>query len=220
MSDFLIERLLPKREIHLLAGPSGAGKTTWLLGTLAEWSLGNDVLGCKSYPEPWVYVSADRGVDSVARTLASMNLPMPPNIIPAWDKRMTYCAILDEIIATKCKFAVIEAFGSFVDPPANSACVKRFLMNISYGARTHDLTFWGVVESPKMKPYEKYENPRQRVSGAASWGHFTETIFLIEPLDVGNPKDGKRALFVCPRQGPGMRLETTYDAQNRLIFTP
>jgi RecA-family ATPase len=215
---YLIDVILPKEEIHLLAGPSGAGKTTWLFGMLDEWSKGNDVLGHKSHPEPWVYVAADRSIASVNRTLGSMGLALPLPPIPAWDRKMTYSQILDAVDGSGCKFAVIEAFGSFVDPPANSACVKAFLSSISYGARANGMTILGVVESPKMKPYEKYDNPRQRVSGAAAWGHFTETIFLVEPVNLSEPKSPERVLFVCPRQGPGERREGAFDAQNRLIF--
>src|SRR5574341_2578225 len=35
---FLVEGIWPSREIHLIAGPSGAGKTKWLLETLVGWS--------------------------------------------------------------------------------------------------------------------------------------------------------------------------------------
>lgn len=215
---YLIDPILPKHEISLLGGPSGAGKTRWLLDTLLQWEEGHDILGCPSYPVPWAYVSADRSLDSLERTLNDMNIP-PKRIplIPAWDLGLKWHEVLDRVEATKAQLVVIEAFGSFVEPPANSRMVKDFLNTTARLIRRTGKTVIGVVESPKMKPHDRYENPRQRISGAAAWGHFSETIFLIEPLKSTDPGSPERVLYMCPRNGAGKVLGLTFDLQGHLI---
>ena len=203
MND-LIDKILPPRETHLLAGPTGAGKTRWLFQTLLQWQAGLPILGHKSNPVSWVYVAADRSIAAARRTLDDMQIDIDRiNCIPAWDRHMTLAQITDAILAEKAELAVIESFGSFVDPPANSRNVKNFLSAHHQLMSKAGITTIGVMESPKMKPRDRYDNPRQRVSGVASWGHFTETIFVMEPTNPGDPSDLARILYCCPRNGPG-----------------
>jgi hypothetical protein len=204
LSDYLIDKILPAGETHLLAGPTGAGKTRWLFQMLLQWQAGLPVLGHRSHPVPWVYIAADRSISAAKRTLDDMQIDMKQiNCIPAWDRQMTLGQITDAIKAENAQLAVFEAFGSFCDPPANSRNVKNFL-SAHYKAMQHEgITTIGVMESPKMKPKDRYDNPRQRVSGVATWGHFTETIFLMEPSNAGDPSDPARTLYCCPRNGPG-----------------
>jgi hypothetical protein len=81
-----------------------------------------------------------------------------------------------------------------------------------------EMTIIGVVESPKLKPQERYENPRWRVSGAAAWAHYSETIFLIEPSFAKDIDKPERKLYVCPRNAPGMELKGAFDKHGRLTF--
>lgn len=219
MSDFLVESLLPEHEINLVAGPSGAGKTRWLLQTLKQWETGAKFLGHTSYPCPWVYVASDRTLASVHRTLNSMGIdPKSLDIVPAWGADYkTLPQIFDAIGERGAKLAVIEAFGEFAEEPTGKA-VRNYLAAVQRMIAKDGITLIGVVESPKMKPHERYENPRQRVSGAAAWAHFTETIFLVEPENVSDPSSPTRRLTVCPRNQEGLILKSAFDNQGRLIF--
>lgn len=218
-SAYLIDDILVQREIHLMAGVSGAGKTTWLLQSLYnDWQNGLPVLGKGSHPVPWVYIASDRSEESYHRRLTSLKIP-PQNIslVPAWDRGLTFCGVQDAIEKTDAKLAVIEAFSSFVDPPANYHQVKCFLQHAQRWAAKRDLTIIGVMESPKMKPYEKYEHARQRVSGVSAWSHYTETVFVIEYQDKDSPKTGTRILTVCDHNGPELPFKGGY-VNGRLTF--
>lgn len=216
--EYLIDSILPSGEIHLLGGPSGAGKSRWLFDTLLTWQDGLPILGFASHPTLWVYVATDRSLKSVRRTLTQMGIdPARIPIIPAWDEKMNIYQIQDEVDRQGAHLAVIESFGSFVDPPGNSQCVKKFLNPIgSNWCQKQDKTILGVMESPKSKPYEKYENPRQRISGAAGWAHYCETIFLIEPTNVKDPTDPHRTFSCCPRNASGMELSFRFNSVGRL----
>jgi len=131
--------------------------------------------------------------------------------------------IIQAVVASHAELAVIEAFGSFVSPPGLSHQVKLFLNEV--GAMLppskdcpNGLTIIGVMESPKLKPGERYKDPRQRVSGVATWAHFTETIFLIERTSPETPSDPNRKLYVSPKQGTGMERTSSFDAVGHLKF--
>jgi RecA-family ATPase len=202
LSEYLIDLILPKHEIHLLAGPTGAGKSRWMFQWLFAWSEGKPIFGHASHPVHWSYASADRTAISAKRTVDSMGVNSSKlNFIAAWDKGMTMSQIIDEAKQNGSEFLIIESFGSFVQHPATSNVVKSFLQAISRTIRDENLTILGVMESPKMKPSERYSNPRQRISGVASWGHFAETIMLVEPIP-GKESTAQRNITVCPRNGP------------------
>lgn len=219
--EFLVDIIIPSREIHLLAGPSGAGKTRWLLNILKEWEQGKPFLGFPSHPCKWAYAATDRSMRSVHRTMKCLDIdPSSINIIPAWgsDKK-TLPQIIDHAANLNARLLVIESFGKFADG-INSGSVESHLNAVQGFIDKYDFTIIGVVESPKMKPNERYENPRQRVSGCAAWAHFTETIFLVEPTEVQDPKLPGRNLFVCPRNAPGMIIQGAFDSTGKIIFTP
>lgn len=217
--EYLIDQILPANEIHLVAGPSGSGKTRWLINTLLRWERGEAIFGYRSHPVPWVYIASDRTMDSVTRTFNSMGIdPEHIQIVPAWDKRMSWMEILDAIDKSKAKLAVVESFGSFVDEPGRGPQIKQFLNRTAAGIQRVGITIIGINESPKMKPKDKYELPRMRVSGAAAWGHFSETIFLVEAEDDRHSELGTRKLTICPRNGKEEVFHSMFDGEGRLIF--
>ncbi|MBO0887479.1 AAA family ATPase [Candidatus Bathyarchaeota archaeon] len=218
--EFLIEKLLPANEIHLLAGPSGAGKTRWLIQMLKnEWERGFPVLGYHSNPVPWCYIGSDRSTKSVRRTISDIGIdPDTINIIPCWGRDRKTMAGIEQVIEDSGAYlAVIEGFAGFCDGD-NSHHVRNFLCTVQAWIQHKNLTIIGVVESPKMKPYERYENPRQRVSGAAAWAHYSDTIMLVEPRDSRHPKLPDRILHICPRNASALEVHGGFTEDGRLIF--
>jgi hypothetical protein len=101
--------------------------------------------------------------------------------------------------------------------------VRSFLCNMAAyceGDRgfPRGLTILGIVESPKLKPAERYPNPRQRVSGVSAWGYHTSTILLLESVE-GDPSflQPDRVLWVCIKNGKRRQLAASFDAKGRLV---
>jgi hypothetical protein len=220
---------MPKHEVHLLSGVTGAGKTTWLFHTLLEWEKGLPVLGFTSHPVPWAYVAADRSVASAYRTMNAMGIAHNAvNIIPAHGAdRKTWPQIVEVLAEREIEFAVVEGFGGMVEEPTHKG-VAQFMHDVCGSCSPSNkfpngLTICGVVESPKMKPAERYALPRQRISGVATWGHMADCIFLIEH-GHGAVKSGHqqgtpdRTLYVCPRIGKDLELKGSFKATNHLTF--
>ena len=208
--QYLIESCLPAQEVHLLAGVSDAGKTRWLFHMLLEWEQGKDIFGLKSSPVPWLYVAGDRTERAAIRTLQDMNLnPNSIPLLPAFGSaHKPLHAIIEEAHKRGAHRLVIEGFQKFVEGTGQFRDVQHFLENMSGytdpSRLNGGLTILGVVESPKLKPNERYDDPRQRVSGVSAWGYYSNTIFLIERLraDLKAGKDSpRRMMYVCPKHG-------------------
>src|SRR5208337_3860389 len=100
------------------------------------------------------------------------------------------------------KLLVIEMFSYLLPSPFETRDVVRsFMGSVQRMLSQEYMTIIGTMESPKMKPKDVYKNPRQRISGPASWGHCAETILLVEP-DPKKPEDSPyRTISIHTRNG-------------------
>lgn len=215
----IVDTLLPEQAIHLVAGPTGAGKSRWLMEMLQDWQQGKPVLGYASNPRPWLYVSADRQKIEVDRTLISLGiLPSTVPVFPAFGVMppMGWMGIMEEAERLDIELLVWEGFGKYVESNAGGTGVTNWLNKITWrlshtqhGAdRTKPLTIIGVMEQPKMKPGDRYANPRQRISGPAAWGHSASTIILIEHK-TKTCQGPLRSLEIYPRDGADISRNAT-----------
>jgi len=191
------------------------------MGAMKRWEAGLPVLGYESHPVKWAYVGSDRSLRGTHRTIRDLGIdPASINIIPAWGKdRLTLNQIFDRGASLGAELLVIEGFGGFPETDAGQG-IKSFLCSVQASIDRSGITILGVVESPKMKPYERYENPRQRVSGAAAWAHHTETIIIIEATDPKAPMEIDRSLYLCPRNGASQTFESAFTPDGKLVFGP
>src|SRR5215471_18211680 len=70
------EGLFPMHEVSIIAGPSGAGKTTWALQFLHAWQKGEKFFRRPSCPKPFTYLSFDRSGNGLRRTLKRLGIPL------------------------------------------------------------------------------------------------------------------------------------------------
>jgi len=225
---YLIDFLLKAGKVHLLGGPSGSGKSTWLLETLAlEWSKSKPVLGYKSNPVPWVYISADRSTDSVLETMERIGIPEEDvRIYSMTDNN----ALLDinsvilkcMLLTPKPELVVIEGMASLMKGSHNNyQHVAKFLQVLGLACADQDITIIGVVHSTKCKQGEEFLNPRQRVLGSVAWAAYSETVLLIEPVGLEqNGTSPQRRLYVLPRQSKEFTVEMLVDEKGRLRPAP
>lgn len=168
-----------------------------------QWRRGKDVLGHRSYPVPWVYVVMDRPYSSAETTLLSLDIdPLMVNVIPAMDLGYkSISQVVDHAKGLGAKFLIIEMFSYLLRGIHTSESVRDFMGSVQRLLCDESMTILGTMESPKMKPKDVYKNPRQRISGPASWGHCCETVILVEP-DPRLPEDSpRRTISIHTRNG-------------------
>jgi hypothetical protein len=225
-NDFLIDQILPAREVHIIAGPSGAGKTTWALQTLVlDWQHRKDVLGFKSYPVPWLYISSDRSRKSVVATLRRMNIPESEirlvSSVDAGKYDMPSIIQLAELMTPRPEFLYIDGLLNLLPDkvhPNDNKMVSKWLADLTRKCEKENRTILGSLHSPKMKSDEWYANPRQRISGGASWAGFADTVILVEPVAPDDPSQAHhRRLMVLPRNTKEIVRDLAFNEKGRLV---
>lgn len=223
----LIDKILPPNRVHVLGGVSDAGKTRFIIPLMLQWETGVPIFGFATNPVPWTYVAGDRSTVEVAETLDSMNIPRSAiRVLSAFGEKRKprYYETLMEAseMTPQPQLLVWEGFQDLCGDSKTE--VMDFLSAIaSYCAPSKQfpvgLTILGIVESPKQKPYERYLNPRQRISGASAWAYHTSTVMLLEGDPATNPDltQPERDLWICSKFIQRRKLQATFNQAGHLI---
>jgi hypothetical protein len=225
VNDFLIDQILPAREVHIIAGPSGSGKTTWAFQTLLDWQKGKDVLGYKSFPVPWAYISSDRSLDSVHATLKRLKIPLEAfrmaSAVDSGLHDMRDILKAMSVVTPRPQFLYIDGMLNLLPPkvhPNDNRAVSGWLADQTRMCKKEDMTLLGSLHSPKMKTDDWYANPRQRISGGASWAGFADTVILVEPVAPDDPSQmHHRRLLVLPRNCKEIIKNLAFNDEGRLV---
>ena len=219
MSEYLIDRILPRNRIHLIAGISSAGKTRWAIPTLMMFGVSMPVLGLKSNAVPWGIVCRDRPLADVEEGMAKMRLKMSDlTIIPACGSQSKgYGDIIAEIRRLKLELVLWEGFDLMVENINSQGEVQQFL-NQAIAHCEGGLTIIGSTGVAKLKPHEMYQNPRQLVAGSSVWERMTSTDFINQPIDPANIEDPRRILYVSLKNDPSFAVGGKFDHNGVLVF--
>lgn len=218
-STYLIDRILPRGRVSLLAGISSSGKSRWAIPSLLMYQHGLPVLGLKVHPVPWCVVCRDRPLADSEDMLKSMGFsPQDVNIIPAFGKHSrTRTGIFSAIEDSGAKLVLWEGFDMMVKSPNNPYEVGEFLSEVS--AYCEDgLTVLGTVGVAKLKPGERYDNPRQLVAGSSVWERATSSNLIIVSCNPRDLSDGRRILYVSLKNEPSFQLAGRFDESGMLVF--
>lgn len=229
--EYAIDTILPKREVHIFAGPSGAGKTRLLFQWLEDWIHSKPILGYDSNPSGWMYVSADRSLDGCLATLDSLKSPLLNSHLSNFHSLVTHrkgskqearsTDGLMGLIKTHLKpgdVCFVDGFQSLCPSGKvnDYAIVADWLTMLTRYCTQNNLTIVGLGHSGKVKKNEEYSNPRQRVMGNNAWGAYSETIIV---LDTPEPEKqpNLRKLYVMARQAPPIILPLAFNDKGRLV---
>ena len=175
---FIVDPIFPCGALHIIGGPSGLGKTTWLTQTLYDWEQGRPVLGGKSNPCPWVYVSADRSLMDGDRTLRRLGFeewdaPMfaMEDVIPRNSlKQIEREPAIDQIVKKfpDIDLYVIEGLQAFLPNTARGQTQNKaeqlWCMRLRDEVLNKGKTIIAVTHSPKMT--EGYRHNRENFLGS------------------------------------------------------
>lgn len=201
---YIVDTIFPAGSIHVISGPSGSGKTTWLMDMLRKWSQGQDVLGYKSNPCPWVYVSCDRSLletDSTMRRLGLGDWRAPMHAIEDV-MGQNEVGVLDtpSIFEIEKRFPhaqliVIEGLQSLLPDAGRGMSANKselhWLIQIRKSILSKGKTIIATTHSPKSTV--EYANARSNMLGTQSLIGGCSTLVQIDiPRDVregGNKRD-------------------------------
>lgn len=215
--EYLVYKILPAYELHLLGGPSGAGKTRLVFQIYRQWCQEHRFLEWETNgpPPETMYLAFDRSTASIAETMADF----PGLKIPWASCRNQNINILRlPELYPKVKLFIIDGIATQLESGKTQdyTRVSEYVRSLGKMCEIHKITIIGLMHSPKTKKNEGYENPRQRLHGSVAWAAFGESVFLFEPKEAKNPANTERRLFVCPRNAPECFLDYKFNKQGNL----
>jgi hypothetical protein len=238
--EWIIDRLMPEREVNLLAGPAGVGKTTLALQMLSDIQDGNMVFGHRTSPTGVVFVSCDRSKSAHQRMIEGMAIPPSRFVFFSTDDRATSIppsqfvffsarnrATSIDIIVKSCaslfpqhKLLFIDGFGTLVPGGKISdfGQTSTFLSHAGELCELHNRTILGSVHAAKTKEGEHYANPRQRVLGSVAWSAFADLVITIDPEKPDDPSNLVRIVNVLPRDSQEFTLKFLREGGRLVLY--
>jgi RecA-family ATPase len=225
--EYIVADILPRYEVHLIGGPSGAGKTTLMFQLIEDWAQSKSVFGHDSFPTPFIYIPCDRSEDSTLRTMDRMGVTIDvpiyslvDNNVPANIDTIVRCAQEQLHVKSGTPITIfIDAFGTLVPGGKinDYATVGSWLREVNRKCKREKITIIGMGHSTKTKEGEKFDNPRQRFLGSVAWGGFVDTMIFIEPENADDPTNTSRRILVLPRNSSELCLHYHFDKTGRLV---
>lgn len=217
--------IMPKWEVHILAAASGAGKTTLMIQMIDDLKEGNKVFDAITNPVHPAYICNDRTLNDIKRTFDRIK---PRNQYPFYSvissPELAGTHTIGEIIRKvkslhpEIDFIVFDPISQQVKNVNDAKEVSSLLRNLSRICEELKVTIMIIHHSAKVKTDAIYANPRQKMSGSAAWGGYSNLNLILEEDDESDPTNPIRKLHICPRNGANRFMKYILDENG--LFTP
>lgn len=186
-TEYFVPSIWPKRRLNLVFGPSGAGKTYWLLPQIYALMAGEPVLGHPTKPVKIAYVCCDRSSEDANETIEKLGFD--PRLLPKYSFMDNDDPLgIDSVIRwlpLGTELLVVEAIAGLL--PGNGQnkisdyhAIMGFGRIVNRFMRTWGASFWGTTHSPKLKKDEAFLHNRDNALGSALWGGICGTMIEIQ----------------------------------------
>ena len=227
-------------QLNIVAGSSGAGKSSILWPVLEAYRLGLPAFEHTAAQGEYVVISLDRDGDAVSRTLARLRLPSEARwrchpIKRSREKeavkgqKMDYPFIrdLNEFLSAMMyehrtrpfpDLAFIE--GLDMTTPRGRindfGVVSDYCDELQRLARHWNVALVGSVGAPKVKAKDGYMLTRDTVIGSSAWCRKADTVLVVTLADPKDP-NSDRMLFDLRRNGASVVHPLRWDNRGRLV---
>ena len=215
-SEELIAATLPTNEVSLLAGASGAGKTTLIMQVLSNLQRGELVFGREGAANLRIgYIAADRTIRAYEKTAKLVGLDMSKLKIKALvddndiDLRSFEASPIDELerllkIMLPLDLVIVDPLIVFLGVDTNKYHLNASrLIRLNKFCLAHNLTILGTHHAAKARSDYGFKRAQDRISGTSALLGFTSTqLFLAHPDETGR-KDGFYEWHVISHHAPG-----------------
>ena len=233
--SYLVYPVFPCGALHMIVGESGMGKTSWSLPMLHDWEQGISVLGgLPSHPCKWVYISLDRSLQDLNRTLKRLGLGdwnIPAYSIEELLKRETESGLLTaptlEYLVSlfpDVKFFFIEGLQPLIPNTGRGQSQNKaealWLIQMRDIALSRGITIIATEHKPKNSDTKSKRNAGL---GSASLPGGVGTVVSFDyPESVKNGKNfidtGERIVHLSGHNFAPYSLEYSKDSDGRLVL--
>lgn len=219
----LVQSLLPTHEVSIIAGASGAGKTSITMQLLSAIQHHKPFFGLATTPNIRVgYIAADRGGDSLEHWSKIMDVDLSQikirSLIKDDDINLSKfetrpMALLLDLIRDMMPLdlLIIDPLIVFFGTDTKSYTTNaKCLIQLNRVAHQHKVTILGIHHAVKARTDFGFKRPQDRISGTGAFlGYSSTQIFLDTPEESGLPH---HTLHIISHTAPGMELRLRRNA--------
>ena len=222
---YFVDDLFPCLHTSLICGPSGAGKSRWLLAMIADWLEGKPILGHKSNPMRYGYISCDRPSADTHELIEDMGLNerlKHMKIVSLMDNNNSFDYVdipLKHFQPGTVDVLFIESFQALMPQGElnNYWKVLAFFRLWHQFCQLHQYSILGTVHPPKAKEGEGYSLQRDQIMGTGAWGAVIHGLITLTFANPSNIDDTTRQMVVSPRKKKPWKLMLDFDSKGFLI---
>jgi hypothetical protein len=225
-TEYLVDGLFTTRTVHLIIGPSGAGKTTWISQVIRDWRIGLPILGRASHPKPFGYISLDRGYDEYGDIWKKVGLveDFPMYFMREqegwWTGSARWKTIIQDIAQEHPDVKVwfldgltnITPDGKIID----YGVVAQFLLEMGAWCEHKNLTIMGLGHTTKLKEGSGIVQARECAIGSVAWAAYSSGLVKVMPTNPGDADCPLRTINLQPRGSAPQTIEYTFTDQGVL----
>lgn len=223
----LVQHLLPRHEVSIIAGASGAGKTSITMQLLSSIQKGIPFFGMATSANTRVgYIAADRGGDSLEYWSKIMDVDLSQIKIKSLIKdedldlkkfETNPMGLLLSMIRSMMPLdlLIIDPMIVFFGTDTKSYTTNaKCLIQLNRVAHQHKVTILGVHHAVKARTDFGFKRPQDRISGTGAFlGYSSTQIFLDTPEESGLPH---HSLHIISHTAAPQELKLQRD--NRAVF--
>ena len=197
--EFIIDQILPRNQLHILAGSSGVGKSTIMFQLLDRIRRGEDILGRRSHPAEILYVASDRVQESYDTLFQRLDIePFPmQSIVDIKAERISrgkdirfdvdqwfWMRWLEQTLRVHHPKPSLIVFDTslFILPIKNFNSQRDVMEGMTYMAawcKANSVTAVCSMHTNKTKKTEDFLNPFNRISGSHGLLGYASTKCII-----------------------------------------
>lgn len=211
--EYLLEDVIAARQVNLIAGGSGSGKTRWIFQLQHAIKEQGKLLGYRAHHARWGYISGDRTCESIRETLETMGLVSRVPIYSCVDENTVGRSIPElwpkvcDVLGVVPELLVIDGFTSFCPNGKinDYDVVAKWLAGLQGFCQREHVAILGACHTTKAKANQEITDPRQQIAGSVAWAAYSEGMVVIHKPHQGGEKDPWRDIYMCGRNS-GMNL--------------
>lgn len=225
-TEYLVDGLFATRTIHLIIGPSGAGKTTWVSQVIKDWRAGLPILGRASHPKPFGYIALDRGYSEFDDIWKKVGLEQdfPMYFMREqegwWKGTERWKTILLDTLKEHPDLQVLFLDGlTNVTPDGkiiDYGIVAQFLLEMGALCERKNITIIGLGHTTKLKEGSGIVQARECAIGSVAWAAYSSSLVKIMQSNPGDADCPLRTINLQPRGSAPQTIEYTFTDQGIL----
>lgn len=222
-SRFLVHDLFPTNEFHIIYGPARAGKTTLMLQIADDWSHSRDVFGLRSYPAPFVFVTATKTRGALNTHMARLGINGFPYFALVNYAKNHEERNLSHILA-HARHLVPSLRVLFIDG-LSAICPKRlsdhsevmqFMLDTVKVCQSQAITIIGTLTTAKAREGQDYTSPLERLLGSGAFSDGSNCKILIDHPNPRKTSDASRLIYLMPADLPMWEQHAKFSSEGSL----